>query len=113
VQFARLRAAIRHKAVDFVPWSSVAQPLLPGWTMLVDVCTFVGLVILYLVYDWHAMREPAAPATWPGGRDRRRGPLPKVVIRSRRAATRLTLVPGRGRRQPVGDENGRAQQRAG
>jgi hypothetical protein len=65
--------------------------------MLVDVCTFVGLVILYLVYDWHAMREPAAPATWPGGRNRRSGPAPKVAIRSGPAATRLALVPG-GRR---------------
>jgi len=57
--------------------------------MLVDVCTFVGLFILYFVYDWHAMRRPAAPATWPGGRTRRRAPAPKVVVRSRRAATRL------------------------
>jgi len=65
--------------------------------MLVDVCTLVGLVILYFLYDWHAMRRPAAPATLPRSRSRRRGPAPKVVIRSRRAAARLTLVPGRGR----------------
>jgi hypothetical protein len=81
--------------------------------MLVDVCTFVGLVILYLVYDWYAVRKPAVPAAWPGGRNRRRGPAPKVVIRSRPAATRLTLVPGRRREQPVGEEIGRrSQQRA-
>jgi hypothetical protein len=78
--------------------------------MLVDVCTFVGLVVLYFVYDWHAMRRPAAPATWRGGRNRRRGPAPKVVIHSRRAATRLTLVPGRGRHQRGEEMKRRTQQ---
>src|SRR5262249_56197394 len=82
----------------------------PGWTMLVDVCTFVGLVILYLVYDWHAMRRPTAPVTWRSGRTRRPGPAPKVVIRSRRAVTQLTLVPGGGRQQRGEEMRQRTQQ---
>jgi hypothetical protein len=69
--------------------------------MLVDVCTFVGLVILYLVYDWYAVRRPAVQAARLGGRNHRRG---KVAIGSRAAATRLTLVPGGKREQPVGEE---------
>jgi hypothetical protein len=67
--------------------------------MLVDVCTFVGLVILYVVYDWHAMRDPTAPATSADGWSRRQVPAPKVVGRCRPAATRLTLVPGRARQR--------------
>jgi hypothetical protein len=78
--------------------------------MLVDVCTFVGLVILYLVYDWYAVRRPAVPAARPGGRNHHRG---KVAIGSRASATRLTLVPGRKREQPVGEKIRRGtQQRA-
>jgi hypothetical protein len=72
--------------------------------MLVDVCTFVGLVILYVVYDWHAMKEPAAPATPAAGRTRRRAPAPKVVSRSRPAVIRLTLVAGRARQPCPGEE---------
>ena len=75
--------------------------------MLVDVCTFVGLVILYFVYDWYEVRRPAVPAARPGGRNHRRG---KVAIGSRAAATRLTLVPGRKREQPVREETGRRTQ---
>jgi hypothetical protein len=75
--------------------------------MLVDVCTFVGLVILYLVYDWYAMKEPAARATSAAGRTRRRAPAPKVASRSRPAATRLTLVAGRARQPRPGEERRR------
>jgi hypothetical protein len=74
--------------------------------MLVDVCTFVGLVILYLVYDWYAVRKPAVPAG-PGVRNRGPGPAPRLAIRCRVAPTRLTLVPGRRRRQPVAKDIGR------
>jgi hypothetical protein len=75
--------------------------------MLLDVCTFVGLIILYLLYDWRVTRQPAAPGSgatsiWPGMSRCRSGsgrPALKAASPGVARATRLTLVPGTKREQ--------------